>query len=215
MTPEELEQQRLAAEAAATASANATAAANAAAEAARANEQQQQQAPVTVDGMTVEQIRARLVRTTELEAAEARRSADVEAARVAGLSEVERANASRTQIETEREAARAEATTQRERADRLQVQIAANTAASELGLSLHPSALQDALALGDFGGVTFNEAREPQNVSETLKDLVKRKPYLLARAEAVQSDGKNAGRDDGKADEAHARRASGELLMGF
>ena len=195
-------------------------AAAATAEAARvAAEQQTQQtapAPVTVDGQTPEQIRERLTRLAQLEAAETQRAADAEAARVQSLSDVEReANRAQT-AETEREAARTQLEAEITAANTLRLRIAAQEAARALGYTLHASALEDSLRLGDFESIQFNDAREPQGVSEAVKALVARKPYLVDRAEAVNLDANTVGRQGAlDANDPQAQLASRALLRGF
>lgn len=171
-------------------------------------------APTNINGQTPEQIQASLARLAELEAAETQRASEAEAARLQSLSDVERESARAATAETERETARAALEAEVTAANTLRLRIAAQEAARALGYNLHPSALEDALALGDFAAIEFNDAREPQGVSEALKALVARKPYLVARAETVNLGGQEAGRDEG-ADEPTRQRASALLTRGF
>ena len=170
--------------------------------------------PPTVDGQTPEQIRDALARLATLEAAETQRAADAETARLQSLSEVERETARAQTAETERETARAALEAEIASANGLRLRVALDNSARELGHALHPSALDDAMRLGDFESIQFNEAREPQGVTEALKGLIARKPYLVARAEIANLGGGDGGRDDG-VDEPTKARASAALLRGF
>lgn len=207
MTPEELELQRQAQEAADTLAAATASAATAAANAAT---------PTTIDGQTPDQIRASLARLAEFETAETARAAEAEAARQQNLSDIDRERVARETAEGERETARQSLEAETRAANNLRLALAAQNSARELGLNLHPTALNDALQLGDFANVTFNDAREPQDVTEALKALVARKPYLVATTGAPNLSGNDSGRDQGTLpDDAATRRASRSLIAGF
>lgn len=163
--------------------------------------------PPGVDGQSPEQIRDALARLATLEAAENQRTADAEAARQQQLTDLERERERATVAET------ALQTEQRD-ANSLRLRMELGNSARELGHQLHPSALDDAMRLGDFESIQFNDAREPQGVSEALKALIARKPYLVARAEVANLSGDDSGRDDGVDAPAKAR-ASAALLRGF
>lgn len=205
MTPEE----QAAADAAA-----ATAAAQAAASQQQTQEQQQAAAPVTVDGQTPEQIRESLAELTRLRAAETQRTADAETVRQQTLSDIQREQERATAAETATQTAQTALETEQRDGNSLRLRMALGNSARELGHQLHPSALDDAMRLGEFEGIQFNETREPQGVTEALKALIARKPYLVARAEAANLGGHDSGRDDG-VDAPTKARASAALLRGF
>jgi hypothetical protein len=171
---------------------------------------------VETPDLTPEELAAKLKRLDDLEAAETTRAQQAETDRLAQLSETER--------ERERaEAAEAAATANQTALDaeikagnEARLRIAVEKAATDLGVKLHPTAIDDAIALGDFSAVTFNEQREPQGVTEAVKTLVEKKPHYVEKATAPNLGGNDAGRNTGiDATTPAVRRAQREMRRGF
>lgn len=113
---------------------------------------------------------ARRKRLEELEAAEATR-------RQAEMAEVDRVKSDLAALQAQHDKASAELRRHR-------ILSAARKAAEALKLDFHPAALDDMLALGAFDDLETNDRGDFLEINETLRALVKARPYLL-KAEAT------------------------------
>jgi hypothetical protein len=165
--------------------------------------------------LTPEETAAALARLAVLEEAEATRAADAETQRLAGLSEIERERAAREAAEADRDAEKQKLADEIASGNKAKLRTAAEKAATDLGYTLHPTALDDAFALGDLDSVTFNDAREPQGVTEAVKALVEKKPHYVAKAEAPNLSAGDTGRQKGADTTPETRRASRAMKRGF
>jgi hypothetical protein len=65
---------------------------------------------------------------------------------------------------------------------------AARSAANKAGLHFHDGALADALTLGAFDGLEFDDDGKPREMPEAVKRLAKDRPYLLKPAAVASAD---------------------------
>jgi len=118
--------------------------------------------------------KAKLARLEQLEAAEQQK-------READLSESEKLRKQLADLQRQHDDAQAELR-------RGRLLTAATRAAEAAQLAFHPGALEDALRLGAFDDLDFDDAGKPKEMPEAVKRLAKERPYLLKSAAATGAD---------------------------
>lgn len=141
--------------------------------------------------------KAKIKRLEEFETVE-KEKADKE------LSESERLKKELSELRATHKAAQADL-------QRARLLEAARKAAEKASLSFHSGALEDAIQLGVFSDLEWNDKGEPLGVGEAVKALAKDRPYLLRPATSATADLDGAKRGATNSADEQAERANKRL----
>lgn len=135
------------------------------------------------NAQTPEQLRAELERERTARA-QAQKDADEREARLKEFEAAEEKRKSAEMTEVEREKTRAEAAEaalkeKDERLRRREILDAVRSEATKQRLDVDSEAVADLYAAGAFNAIKLDKDGNPQDVDTALKDLVKRKPYIV------------------------------------